>query len=144
MTPDESRAGNTACTVWTRYQLLRSKTLSWQHLECQPWAALSIPYTTVYMYYIPLGWFSELDCSTTNRVPIPNDTSWASQQTDNASESSSATVFTFLRVRTWKLEALTLTQHWTFTKKNYMKNSKLFSFWLDLAKKKTKAPTFPH
>ena len=33
-----------------------------------------------------------------------------------------------LRVRTWKLEALTLTQHWTFTKKKYMKYSKVLFF----------------
>ena len=42
------------------------------------------PDTTVYdgVHHTPLGRFSKLDCSTTKRVPIPNDTSSESSRRD--------------------------------------------------------------
>ena len=45
---------------------------------------LLLPYTTV-VYYTPLEFFSKLDCSTTKRVPIPNDTSPQSSRWDVSS-----------------------------------------------------------
>ena len=44
---------------------------------CQVRDMSSLLYTTVYIY-TPLGRFSDLDCSTSERVLIPNDTSSAS------------------------------------------------------------------
>ena len=44
----------------------------------------AVPYTTVYITF--LGLFPRLDCSTTKRAPIPNDTSSESSRAGDASD----------------------------------------------------------
>ena len=56
------------------------------------------------IYHTPLGRFSKLDCSTTKRVPIPNDKSSESSRRDVSNAGFLApTVFQLWRYRPWKI-----------------------------------------